>query len=70
MIRVCLIGLGKTGSEVAKVLLEQENIKLVAAICRPGSPKTGKDLGEIIGSRDTGIMVEDAGKLEEMVFKL
>ena len=69
MIRVCLIGLGKTGSEVAKVLLEQENIKLVAAICRPGSPKTGKDLGEIIGSRDTGIMVEDAGKLEEMVFR-
>ncbi|MEN6315441.1 MAG: 4-hydroxy-tetrahydrodipicolinate reductase [Clostridiaceae bacterium] len=69
MIRVCLIGLGKTGSEVAKVLLGQENIKLVAAVCRPGSEKTGKDLGEIIGCRDTGLKVIGADKLEEMVFR-
>ncbi len=69
MIRICLIGLGKTGSEVAKVLLEQENFKLVAAVCRPGSPKEGKDLGEVIGTRDTGIVVNGSDKLEEMVFK-
>lgn len=69
MIRVCLIGLGKTGSEVAKVLLAQENIKLVAAVCRPGSSKIGKDLGEIAGCRDTGIIVEGSDKLEEMVFR-
>lgn len=70
MIRVCLIGLGKTGSEVARVLLEQhENFKLVAAVCRPGSPKEGKDLGEVIGCRDTGIIVTGADKLEEMVFR-
>ncbi len=69
MIRVCLIGLGKTGSEVAKVLLEQENIKLVAAVCRPGTPKAGKDMGEIVGCRNTGIIVIGADKLEEMVFR-
>lgn len=69
MIRVCLIGLGKTGSEVAKVLLEQDNIKLVAAICRPGGNKVGKDLGEVIGCRDTGIIVSGSDKLEEMVFR-
>lgn len=69
MIRVCLIGLGKTGSEVAKVLLEQDNIKLVAAVCRPGGAKVGKDLGEVIGCRDTGIIVNGADKLEEMVFR-
>ncbi len=69
MIRVCLIGLGKTGSEVAKVLLAQENIKLVAAVCSPGSPKAGKDLGEIAGCRDTGIIVEGADRLEQMVFR-
>jgi 4-hydroxy-tetrahydrodipicolinate reductase len=69
MIRVCLIGLGKTGSEVARVLLEQDKIKLVAAVCRPGSAKEGKDLGEIIGCRDTGIIVNGADKLEEMVFR-
>lgn len=69
MIRVCLVGLGKTGSEVAKVLLTQENIKLVAAVCSPGSSKAGKDLGEIAGCRDTGIIVEGADRLEEMVFR-
>jgi 4-hydroxy-tetrahydrodipicolinate reductase len=64
-----LIGLGKTGSEVARVLLKQEDMKLVAAITRPGSPKVGKDLGEVIGTRDTGIIVESAERIEEMVFK-
>lgn len=69
MIRICLIGLGKTGSEVAKVLLDQQEFKLVAAVCRPGSPKEGKDLGEIIGCRDTGIVMSGSDKLEEMVFR-
>lgn len=70
MIRVCLMGLGKTGSEIARALLtQQDNIRLVAVICSPGSAKEGKDLGEIIGSRDTGIIVAGADKLEEMVFR-
>jgi len=62
--------LGKTGSEVARVLLSNESVKLVAAVCSPGSSKAGKDLGEIIGCRDTGIIVTGADKLEEMVFKV
>ena len=69
MIRVCLIGLGKTGKEVAKVLLEQHDIRLVAAICSPGSAKAGKDLGVVIDSRDTGIIVEGSDRLEEIVFR-
>jgi 4-hydroxy-tetrahydrodipicolinate reductase len=69
MIRVCLVGLGKTGSEVAKVLLAQDSMKLVAAVCSPGSSKSGRDLGEIAGCRDTGIIVEGADRLEEMVFR-
>lgn len=69
MIRVCLIGLGKTGSEIARVLLAQDTMKLVAAVCSPGSSKIGKDLGEIAGCKDTGIIVEGADRLEEMVFR-
>jgi 4-hydroxy-tetrahydrodipicolinate reductase len=69
MIRVCLSGLGKTGKEIAKVLLEQEDMKLVAAICSPGSEKRGRDLGEIIGTGYTGITVNGSDKLEEVVFK-
>lgn len=69
MIRICLVGLGKTGKEVAKVLLEQHDIRLVAAICSPGSSKAGKDLGEVIDGRDTGIIVEGSEKLEEIIFR-
>lgn len=69
MIRVCLVGLGKTGKEVAKVLLEQEDIRLVAAICSPGSAKAGKDLGMVINTRDTGVIVEGSDRIEEIVFR-
>ena len=69
MMRVCLLGLGKTGKEIAKVLLEQEDVKLVAAICSPGSAKEGKDLGEIIGCGPTNIIAVGADKIEEVIFK-
>lgn len=69
MIRVCLSGLGKTGKEIARELLEQKNIKLVSAICSPNSDKYGKDLGEVIGSSNTGIIIDSADSLEEVIFK-
>jgi 4-hydroxy-tetrahydrodipicolinate reductase len=69
MIRVCLSGLGKTGKEIARELLNQENIKLVSAICSPDSDKYGKDLGEVIGSSNTGIIIDSADRLEEVIFK-
>jgi len=69
MIKVCISGLGKTGIEIAKVLLEQEDIKFVSAICSPKSDKRGKDLGEVIGSKATGIIVEGSDKLEQVIFR-
>lgn len=67
MIRVCLLGLGKTGKEIAKVLLEQPDIRLVAAICSSGSEKIGQDLGDVIGCAPTGIVVESVDNLEQVV---
>jgi 4-hydroxy-tetrahydrodipicolinate reductase len=69
MIRVGLVGIGKTGKEIARVLLEQEDIMLVAAICSPYSRKKGKDLGEVISCKDTGIIIDSADNLEEIIFK-
>ncbi|OPZ88698.1 MAG: 4-hydroxy-tetrahydrodipicolinate reductase [Firmicutes bacterium ADurb.Bin419] len=69
MIRVCISGLGKTGKEIAKVLLEQEDIKLVSAICSPSSDKKGKDLGEVLGNGDTGIIIEGSDNLEKIIFR-
>lgn len=69
MIRVCLVGLGKTGKEIAKVLLEQDDIKIVSAICSPNSDKYQKDLGEIIGAKATGILIESSDHLEQIIFR-
>ncbi len=69
MIRVCLIGLGRTGSEIAKVLLKQDDIKLVMAVCGEKSEKVDKDLGEILNTRDTGIIVDSSNNLEKNIFK-
>ena len=69
MIRVCLVGLGKTGKEIASVLLNQENIKLVSAVCSENSNKKGQDLGVIVGHSDTGIIVDSCDNLKEIIFK-
>ncbi|KNY29392.1 4-hydroxy-tetrahydrodipicolinate reductase [Pseudobacteroides cellulosolvens] len=69
MIRVCISGLGKTGKEIAKVLMEQQDIKLVSAICSPNSDKKGRDLGEVTGSSSTGIIIESSDNLEQVIFR-
>ena len=43
--KICLSGLGRAGSQIARYLLGRNDIQIVAACCRPGSCKQGKDLG-------------------------
>lgn len=69
MIRVCLVGLGKTGKEIAKVILEQENMKLVSVVCSSKSQNLGKSLDKIIGCRNSGIIVDSEKNLEQVIFK-
>jgi dihydrodipicolinate reductase (EC 1.3.1.26) len=69
MITLCISGLGKTGKEIAKVLLEQKDIKVVSAICSPNSDKKGQDLGQIVGYGDTGVVIEGSEDLEQVIFR-
>ncbi|MGE4283795.1 MAG: 4-hydroxy-tetrahydrodipicolinate reductase [Clostridia bacterium] len=69
IIRVCLIGLGRTGKEIARVLLEQKDIELVMAVCSEYSEKVGKDLGDILNCRNTGIIIDSCTNLEQNIFK-
>lgn len=64
MIKVGLIGLGRTGSTVAKGLLTHPEMSLVMAIARPGSAKIGKDLGDILNTRPTSLVVKGSNKLD------
>ncbi|PKM77998.1 MAG: 4-hydroxy-tetrahydrodipicolinate reductase [Firmicutes bacterium HGW-Firmicutes-15] len=69
MISICLVGLGKTGKEIAKAIMEQNDLKLVSVVCSPNSSKIGKDLGELIGCVETGIIIESSDHIEQVVFK-
>lgn len=69
MIRICLSGIGKTGKEIARFLLTREDVRLVSAICSPDSGKQGKDLGEIIGIGNTGIIINNSSNLEQAIFE-
>lgn len=69
MLKVCLIGIGKTGKEIAKMLFNQRNMKIVSALCSPGSIKKHVDLGEAIGIQEIGIKIEGTNKLEESILQ-
>lgn len=65
MLKVCLIGLGKTGKEIAKMIFNQRGMKIISAMCSPSSLKKHMDLGEAIGIQDIGIKIEGTNRLEE-----
>lgn len=69
MIRVCLIGLGKTGKEIAKALLNQKKIKLVSVICSSNSDKIGKALSDFIDCNDSNILIDSEDNLRQVIFK-
>ncbi len=64
--KIALVGLGRTGESVAKYLLQQGVLDMV--LCRPNSLKIHKDLGSILNTPDTGIIVEPTDHLEERLF--
>lgn len=69
MIKVCLIGIGNTGKEIAKMILERKDMKIVSAMCSPGSMKMHMDLGQVIGIQEIGIKIEGTNKLDEVILK-
>ncbi|MHB9010462.1 MAG: 4-hydroxy-tetrahydrodipicolinate reductase [Carboxydocellales bacterium] len=69
MVKVIISGLGKTGREIAKFLIEQDGIQIVSALCRPGSEKCGWDLGVMLGVGSRKIPVESSDKLQQLVLK-
>ncbi|MDD4599571.1 4-hydroxy-tetrahydrodipicolinate reductase [bioreactor metagenome] len=64
--KTALIGLGRTGKNVAEYLIKQDTLAMV--LCRQSSPNANKDIGEILGSNLTGITVETIDHLERKLF--
>lgn len=50
MIKVALLGLGRTGAVVAAQLLNSPPFELVSVLAKPGSPRVGRPLSEFINT--------------------
>lgn len=69
MIKVCISGLGRTGIEVAKVLLQEKDVRIVSALCSSTSKKVNMDLGDIIGTKQLGVKVRSSDNIESTMFE-
>lgn len=68
MIEVAVTGAsGRMGSKIIKTILEQDDMKVVAAIEAPNTPLEGKDIGETIGVGKIDVPVNGAEKLAEVL---
>ncbi len=66
MIKVVVCGgCGKMGSKVARLIYQNENMKLVGIIEASSHPNKGKDWGATVGLGKTGIIIKE--KLEEII---
>ncbi|GBE00180.1 4-hydroxy-tetrahydrodipicolinate reductase [bacterium BMS3Abin07] len=60
MINVAIAGVaGRMSGRIASLAHNHPEIKIVGAFERSGHKKTGEDIGKIIGSEDTGVMITD-----------
>ena len=55
---VCGVG-GRMGGAVVRSIQETPGVRLVAAVDRPGSPRVGRDAGEITGAGILGVKIAD-----------
>lgn len=66
MIDVAVTGAGgRMGSKIIKSILQQDDMRLVAAIEAPHTPLEGKDVGETIGVGKIGVKITGAENLLE-----
>lgn len=60
MIKIIVTGAcGRMGRRIARMVIGQEDMELAGAVERKNHPSFGKDLGEILGGDETGVVLED-----------
>ena len=50
---------GRMGGTLVRVIKQTPGVKLVGALDRPGSPRVGKDAGELVGVGKLGVPISD-----------
>lgn len=66
MIRVAVCGAcGRMGKRIIKSVSEAKDMKIVAAIDEPESPKSGKDAGKISGMDRIGVLIVGSEEIDK-----
>lgn len=68
-LRVCMLGLGRTGREIARAILKEPDLKLEMAICSSCNPALGQDLAQLLNIPDTGIIIDSSNNLAQKLRK-
>ena len=65
MIQVAVCGVGRTGSEVLRAVLDSERTQLTCAFCSAGSEKAGRDVGAYCNRNDVGVRIREITQIEQ-----
>ena len=65
MIQVAVCGVGRTGSEVLRAVLDSERTQLTCAFCSAGSEKAGRDVGVYCNRNDVGVRIREITQIEQ-----
>ncbi|OOM75213.1 hypothetical protein [Clostridium sp. BL-8] len=55
--------------KITKMIFEQRYMKIVLAMCSPGSIKKCMDLGQVLSIQELYIKIEGTSKLDEFLIK-
>jgi len=69
MIKVGLLGFGKTGKEVARELLFDESVQLVCVFKYHDTYIVGKEVGSLLGVEPVGVKISLCNNYEEIIKK-
>lgn len=60
MIKIIVTGAcGRMGKRIAEMVVDQEDMELTGAVEREEHPSLGRDVGEVLGRGQTGVLLQD-----------
>ncbi len=65
MMQVAVCGVGRTGSEVLRAVLDSGQTQLTCAFCSAGSEKAGRDVGAYINRSNAGVRIREITQMEQ-----
>jgi 4-hydroxy-tetrahydrodipicolinate reductase len=69
MLKVALVGFGRTGKIVADEILRQNNVELVAVFKKTNDDRIGMDIGKALGKKNSGNKIYHISSLSETLIK-